>query len=308
MTTIEWARNADGTPGKSWNPVTGCSPVSKGCQHCYAQRMARRLAGRAGYPEYPNHFRVTLHPERLDEPLRWRKPSRVFVVSMGDLFHADVPFEFIGQVFARMIAAEQHTFVLLTKRPERMLEFSQWFTKKTTLHFLAFRHIRFGITCGNQRAADERIPLLLQTPAAVRWVSYEPALGPINFALTDDVCRGLLDVLAEVESLRTELAVARQTGNDACDILLERHAEEEQALRAEVEDLRASLALVCQIGEAALDVHAEEEQRLRAAMPAPELLEQAAWLPFADNAEFTEIAHELLTAAARIREAQEARP
>jgi len=152
MTKIEWTRGDDGAPGRSWNPVTGCDPID-----------------------------VTLHPERLDEPLRWRKPPRVFVCSMSDLFHADVPFEFIGQIFARMIPAEQHTFILLTKRPERMLEFTRWFTEKTTLHFSAFRHIWFGVTCENQRTADERIPLLLQTPAAVRWVSYEPALGPVGF-------------------------------------------------------------------------------------------------------------------------------
>lgn len=180
MTKIEWVRNADKSQGKTWNPVTGCSAVSEGCRLCYARRMARRLAGRYGYPEYPHHFDVTLRPDRLDIPLRRKKPTTYFICSMSDLFHEDVPFEFIGRVFATTIAADRHTFQILTKRPERMLSFISWFQAKTALYLRMFRHIWLGVSCENQATADERIPLLLQTPAAVRFVSCEPLLGPID--------------------------------------------------------------------------------------------------------------------------------
>jgi len=109
-TKIEWT-------DVSWNPVTGCSPISIGCQNCYARDMARRFAGKAGYPEAPNHFKVTLHPDRLDYPMKIRKPSRIFVCSMSDLFHEDVPDDFRDQIFRVMLNCPQHTFQLLTKRP-----------------------------------------------------------------------------------------------------------------------------------------------------------------------------------------------
>ena len=108
---IEWTEMV-------WNPVTGCTPVSAGCEHCYAKRMATRLAGRYGYPQ-EQPFAVTLHPDRLTEPLRWRKPRTVFVCSMGDLFHEQVPDYYIDRVLAVMAAREQHTFLVLTKRPAR---------------------------------------------------------------------------------------------------------------------------------------------------------------------------------------------
>lgn len=175
-TKIEWAE-------VTWNPVTGCTPVSEGCQNCYAKRMATRLRGRCGYPEN-DPFRVTLHPERLKEPLRWKKPRRVFVCSMGDLFHPDVPVEFIDRVFAIMALATQHTFIILTKRPLRMKEYIKY---RAARNFYHLKHIEWplpcvwlGVSCENQRAADERIPILLQTPAAVRFVSVEPMLGPVD--------------------------------------------------------------------------------------------------------------------------------
>ena len=103
MTKIEWVRNADKSQGKTWNVVTGCSHAgSPGCDKCYARRMARRLAGRHGYPEYPHHFDVTLHPDRLDVPLRRKKPTTFFVVSMGDLFHKNVPPCFVCEVWQVM--------------------------------------------------------------------------------------------------------------------------------------------------------------------------------------------------------------
>ena len=165
-----------------WNPVTGCTKVSAGCAHCYAERMSKRLAGRAGYPaKHP--FAVTLHPDRLDEPLRWRKPRRVFVCSMGDLFHEDVPDGFIHQVFATMELARGNTYQVLTKRPERMAEFvaHRWSHPEP--------HIWFGTSVENQATADECIPHLLRCPAAVRFVSYEPALGTVDF---DNGCNSWL--------------------------------------------------------------------------------------------------------------------
>ncbi len=180
MTKIEWVKNKDGTQGRTWNPVTGCSKISPGCQNCYAERMSKRLAGRFGYPK-DEPFRVTLHPERLEEPLRWRKPQMVFVCSMGDLFHEDVPFEFVEEVRAVMVRCPQHTFQLLTKRSERMLEFARWMADGDHISTAEWpRNVWLGVTAENQEQADKRIPVLLQIPAAVRFVSVEPMLGPID--------------------------------------------------------------------------------------------------------------------------------
>lgn len=171
-TKIEWAES-------SWNPITGCTKISPGCRNCYAERMARRLAGRCGYPAN-NPFKVTLHPDRLEEPLKWKKPRRVFVCSMGDLFHEDVPDEFISSIFAIMWQADWHTFLILTKRPERMREFICEYLPQFISGEISSPHIWLGVTAENQQRADERIPLLLQTPAAVRFVSVEPLLGPLD--------------------------------------------------------------------------------------------------------------------------------
>ncbi len=177
-TKIEWA-------DETWNPVTGCTPVSAGCQNCYAKRMATRLRGRHGYPE-DEPFKVTLRPGRLEQPLGWKKPRRVFVCSMGDLFHPDVPFEFIFKVWAAMLSpiCFKHTFLILTKRPERMLEFYRWCQERNKQGMVGLEferpHIWLGVTAENQDAADQRIPILLQIPAAVRFVSAEPMLGPVD--------------------------------------------------------------------------------------------------------------------------------
>ena len=112
-TKIPWA-------GEVWNPVTGCTPVSEGCANCYARRMANRLRGRSGYPE-DDPFRVTFHADRLDRPMRWKRSRRIFVCSMGDLFHKDVRPEHIDRVFEVMTRdAPHHTYMLLTKRPKRI--------------------------------------------------------------------------------------------------------------------------------------------------------------------------------------------
>lgn len=176
-TSIEWC-------DRVWNPVTGCTPISEGCRNCYAARFAKRLAGRCGYLK-DDPFKVTLHPEKLDEPLKWKKPWRVFVNSMGDLFHPDVPFEFLSLIFGRMHHCKKNTFMVLTKRPERMAEFISWYKKVWLEGFekaypREYQHVWLGVSVENQAAADERIPLLLQTPAAVRFVSCEPLMSPID--------------------------------------------------------------------------------------------------------------------------------
>lgn len=171
MTAIEWT-------DITWNPVTGCTKVSPGCANCYAEKMATRLRGRFGYPA-DEPFRVTLHPDRLDEPLRWRKPRRVFVCSMSDLFHEDVPDEFVWDVLDAMYGADRHTYQVLTKRPKRMRELvDEW--HGAVRDYDGAAHIWLGVSAEDQQRADERIPILLDTPAAVRFVSAEPLLGPLT--------------------------------------------------------------------------------------------------------------------------------
>jgi protein gp37 len=174
---------------RTWSPVSGCSPISEGCEHCYAQRMAQRLAGRFGYPR-DNPFAVTLHPDKLDDPLHWKKPQRIFVASMGDLFHENVDFDLILKIFAIMNRCPQHTFITLTKRPKRMLEFASsyglmpdpWLGGLTGSSERWPENVWAMVTAENQKRADERIPILIQTPAAMRGVSVEPMLGPIDIA------------------------------------------------------------------------------------------------------------------------------
>jgi len=181
MTKIEWTHR-EGTTGVAWNPVTGCTPVSEGCAHCYAARMAKRLAGRCGYPAAPHEFDVTLHPDKLNVPLHWRKPRTVFVCSMSDLFHEDVSDDYIYRVFLRMAECNAHTFIVLTKRAERMAEWMD-----TNWPYLrqawSMQNIWGLVTVENQQHANERIPHLLRCPFTVRGVSYEPALGPVDFGL-----------------------------------------------------------------------------------------------------------------------------
>ena len=180
LTRIEWVRNADKSQGKTWNPITGCSAVSEGCRNCYARRMARRLAGRHGYPEYPHHFDVTLRPDRLDEPLRRKKPTTYFVCSMSDLFHPGIPPWFVCEVWQVMRECPQHLFQILTKRPKRMLRLIKTYIADHEFGIEPLPNVYLGVSCENQATADERIPLLLRTPAAVRFVSVEPMLAAID--------------------------------------------------------------------------------------------------------------------------------
>lgn len=186
-TEIQWT-------DKVWNPTTGCTKVSQGCKNCYAERVFKR--------PYPNRefTDIRTHPDRLDQPLRWKKPKRVFVNSMSDLFHESVPDEFIDQVFAVMADAERHTFQILTKRPERMREYLSPDNPRYTARkvfditkgeagkfdcdiYWPLSNVHLGVSVEDQPTADERIPLLLQTPAAVRFISAEPLLSDVDLRL-----------------------------------------------------------------------------------------------------------------------------
>lgn len=160
--SIEWTES-------TWNPVTGCTKVSPGCAHCYAERMAKRLLA-MGQHRYRNGFKVTLQPDALETPLHWKRPRMIFVNSMSDLFHKDVPTEFIAQCFAVMQEASQHTFQVLTKRPERAAELAPTLPWPT--------NVWMGTSVEN---ADyvHRIHSLTRIPAVVRFLSLEPLLGPI---------------------------------------------------------------------------------------------------------------------------------
>lgn len=216
-TKIEWCE-------ETWNPITGCSPISEGCQNCYAKRMANRLRGRFGYPE-DEPFRVTLHPDKLEQPLRWKKPRKIFVCSMSDLFHEDVNDEWLDRIFTTIRQCLtykwygetwhpviKHTFLVLTKRPERMKMFiAEWLKQKSDyansfkdLPSIPMRsspaaklaameaksfmpHVWLGVTAENQKTANKRIPILMEIPAMVKFVSVEPMLGPVSIMEACDV-------------------------------------------------------------------------------------------------------------------------
>ena len=176
-TKIEWSEVV-------WNPVTGCSKVSPGCANCYAETISKRFSGVGSYPDFkpwtPENaeHNVILHPERLDQPLRWRKPRVVFVNSMSDLFHELVPDDFIDRVFQVMSAAERHTFQILTKRPERA---KAWFAEMWHCSFDSFAplpNVWLGVSIENARHTW-RADVLREIPAAVRFLSCEPLLGSL---------------------------------------------------------------------------------------------------------------------------------
>ena len=199
MSTIEWT-------GKTWNPVVGCTKVSEGCRNCYAEKMSRRMAAIAddtvnrGLPptvkmnaytrvvKYKNDYplaqwsnRVVCIEESLKIPMEVRKPTTWFVNSMSDLFHPDVPFDFIDKIFDTMAQCQQHRFQILTKRPERMAEYAYGINTNLIWHDQPWPlpNVWLGTSVENQETADERIPHLLKCPAAVRFLSCEPLLDPI---------------------------------------------------------------------------------------------------------------------------------
>jgi protein gp37 len=161
--SIEWTQ-------ATWNPVTGCSKVSPGCAHCYAETFAERWRGIPGHP-YEQGFELRLWPERLQQPLRWKQPRVIFVNSMSDLFHEDIPDDYIARVFEVMVEAKQHVFQVLTKRHERMAELAPELPWP--------EHVWMGVSIENKRWV-RRADYLRAVPAAVRFISAEPLLGPLE--------------------------------------------------------------------------------------------------------------------------------
>ncbi|MUL36831.1 DUF5131 family protein [Gloeocapsopsis dulcis] len=163
-TGIEWT-------DKTWNPTTGCNKVSPGCRYCYAEALTER------FPQnFPKGFQLTLHPERLQQPKRWRTPSRIFVNSMSDLFHEDIPFAYLQEIFSIMQETPWHIYQILTKRSERLVELAQRLEWS--------ENIWMGVSVENQRYTS-RIDALRQVPASVRFLSCEPLLGSLHLDLTD---------------------------------------------------------------------------------------------------------------------------
>lgn len=214
-TKIEWTQ-------ETWNPTIGCDKVSAGCKHCYAIRMAWRLAhnpkmqelyadtvtkGKNGQPNWTGIVKVS--EAAMDKPLRYKKPTMFFVDSMSDLFHKEVPFEVMERVFAIMAQCPQHTFQILTKRPERIVDWFQQIDvfKKGKLQLWLdgmaneipwpLPNVWLGVSVEDQQSADERIPHLLKVPAAVRFLSCEPLLGRVNLA---NYISGIDQVIAGGES------------------------------------------------------------------------------------------------------------
>jgi protein gp37 len=167
---IEWTES-------TWNPLTGCTKISPGCKHCYAERMALRLKA-MGQRNYVNGFSLTLHESALELPLRWKKPQTIFVNSMSDMFHQRVPQDFILRAFDVMNRAHWHRFQVLTKRPDRLASLSERLNWS--------ENIWMGVSVESDAFAD-RIDLLRQTGAAVKFLSLEPLLGPLDDLLLDEI-------------------------------------------------------------------------------------------------------------------------
>lgn len=167
---IEWTDS-------TWNPITGCTKVSPGCQHCYAETFAERWRGVAGHP-YEQGFDLRLWPERLNLPLTWKKPRTIFVNSMSDLFHEKVPTEFIQRVFFTMNAAHWHTFQVLTKRADRLAKIAK--------QLIWPQNVWMGVSVESNKYLH-RIDSLRNVPSAVRFISFEPLLGPIGKADMTDI-------------------------------------------------------------------------------------------------------------------------
>lgn len=160
---IEWTES-------TWNPVTGCSKVSSGCKNCYAERMAKRLVAMKN-PRYKNGFNVTTHDDLVDLPRKWLKPRKIFVNSMSDLFHENIPLEFIQKVFRTMNETPRHTYQILTKRSKRLFDLAPYLNWTP--------NIWMGTSIENEEVTF-RVDDLRRTPAHIKFLSCEPLLGPLN--------------------------------------------------------------------------------------------------------------------------------
>lgn len=195
MSKIEWT-------GKTWNPTIGCTKVSEGCRNCYAEKMSIRINSMASnrmmglwseysailkfdYSEYANGEAVGFNGDlkllyhRITQPFHWKKPQIIFVNSMSDLFHEKIPFEFIAYVWEIMFDTERHTYQILTKRPERMLEFSKWMENKK-VRAIDYKNVWLGTSIEDQKTANERMDILQKIPAKVRFLSIEPLLEKVK--------------------------------------------------------------------------------------------------------------------------------
>lgn len=229
-TNIEWT---DAT----WNPITGCSVVSPGCTNCYAMKLAgtrlKHHPTRAGLTTESKagpvwNGQVRFNESMLLEPLKWRRPRMIFVCAHGDLFAEGVPERWIDQVFAVMAQAQQHTFQVLTKRPERMRfylteRFGRYRVQEEAVRLLRgdaeprphwpLPNVWLGVSVEDQKRADERIPILLETPAAIRWISAEPLLGPI--IIRDAICAGKVHGSGDVSATINWVVAGGESGPNA---------------------------------------------------------------------------------------------
>lgn len=167
---IEWTET-------TWNPITGCTKLSQGCKNCYAERLSKRLKA-MGQARYKNGFQLTLHYDLIGQPLKWTKPRLIFVNSMSDLFHEDVPFEFIQEIFKTMAKCPHHIFQILTKRSERLRNFSKILPWP--------ENVWMGVSIENQYTVN-RINDLKQVPSFIRFLSCEPMIGPIHNLKLDNI-------------------------------------------------------------------------------------------------------------------------
>lgn len=239
-TGISWTQthNPDGTvtPGASWNPVSGCTKLTAECKHCYVERDWHRLTHLPAY-QGRKFTDIACHEDRLDQPLRWQRARRIFVCSTADLFHDDVPDAFLDRIFGVISLCPQHTFLVLTKRADRMQRYLSAPGRRESIAKAAdgfpARHpvdwvradgsesferggdpneetewlprwplpnVHVGVTAGTQETADKRLPLLMKTPAAKRWVSMEPLLEPVDLRFSESCGQGLDWVVVGGES------------------------------------------------------------------------------------------------------------
>ena len=168
-TKIEWC-------DETVNPITGCTQISPGCKNCYAKKIAESFRGKPGY-DSKNPFKVQFHEDKLKIPLKWNRTKRIFMVSMGDIFHQHVPDEWIDKIFLSMNQVPHHKYLILTKRPLRMFDYCKNYFEK---HEKFPKCVWLGVTAEDQQRANERLPLLLETPAYHHFVSVEPMLEPVK--------------------------------------------------------------------------------------------------------------------------------
>lgn len=181
-TKIEWCDETI-NPIRTIDGGYHCTKISPGCANCYAEKINNRFGNKKPYDNEPIEF--VLRESELEKIYRWKKPRRIFVQSMGDLFHEDISFEIVEEIFSIMKEAERHTFMVLTKRPDRMYQFLDWYLERSSDESVGLKHempsnIWLGVTAENQAMANKRIPILLQIPAEKRFVSVEPMLGKVN--------------------------------------------------------------------------------------------------------------------------------